>query len=192
MSEQYLYLFAYVFLLCSGLIILRVIVRREYSNHGRLTLIPAILQAAVFFAFGGFPALYLSDDWPVVNVSQCQQILGNILLLNGLGLLFYGMVFLGILRSIGQGEPELKQTGLYRITRNPQALACGFYVVGFTLLWPSWYAVGWSVLYVILIHAMILTEEEHLHRIHGTNYESYCQKVPRYFRWSIMEENASA
>ena len=182
MSEQSIYLFAYVLLLSSGFIILRIIVRRDYHKRGRLSLIPAILQAVLFFVYGGFPALYLTEDWPAVYVNQFQQLFGLFLLLGGLALLIYGIVFLGFLQSVGRGKPELEQAGLYRLTRNPQALACGCYVLGFTLLWPSWYALAWAVLYVILIHAMVLTEEEHLRRIHGPKYEAYCQQVPRYLR----------
>jgi protein-S-isoprenylcysteine O-methyltransferase Ste14 len=191
MSEQSLYLFAYVLLLGSGLIIFRINVRREYRKHGRLTIIPATLQAAFFFIYGGFPALYLAEDWPVVYVNQFQHLIGLFLIILGLALLLYGMFFLGFLRSLGQGQPELKQAGLYRFTRNPQALACGCFVLGFTLLWPSWYALGWALLYVILIHTMVLTEEEHLRRIHGPEYEVYSQQVPRYLRWRSASEHTS-
>jgi protein-S-isoprenylcysteine O-methyltransferase Ste14 len=182
MRQISLYLLAYLLLLCSGLIILRMIVRRAYRVHGRLTQLPATLQAVLFFVYGGFPSLYLKDDWPAVDVHPLQHGLGLLLIFGGSALLFYGMVHLGFLRSVGQGKPALEQSGLYRHTRNPQALACGGYILGFTLLWPSWYAVGWAVLYVILIHAMVLTEEEHLRRIHGLKYDSFCEKVPRYLR----------
>ena len=187
-----LYFITYLLLLSSGLLILRLIVRRDYRAHGRLTFIPATLQALLFFVYGGFPALYLPANWPAVNVNLFQHILGLFLLFGGLAILCYGMVLLGFLRSVGGDQPALEQTGLYRLTRNPQALACGCYVLGFALLWPSWYAVGWAVLYAILIHAMVLTEEEHLHHIHGPRYEAYCQQVPRYFRWGSTNENTSS
>jgi protein-S-isoprenylcysteine O-methyltransferase Ste14 len=180
MRQLSLFLLAYLLLLCSGLIILRIVVRRAYRVRDRLALLPATLQAALFFVYGGFPALYLKGDWPAVDVHPIQHVLGLFLIFGGLALLLFGMVHLGILRSIGQGKPALEQSGLYRFTRNPQALACGGYVLGFALLWPSWYAVGWAALYVILIHAMVLTEEEHLRRIHGLKYEAHCQEVRRY------------
>jgi protein-S-isoprenylcysteine O-methyltransferase Ste14 len=75
----------------------------------------------------------------------------------------------------------LAQSGIYRKSRNPQALACGLYVLGFTVLWPLWYALGWAILYAILIHIMIITEEEHLLRAHGEGYVKYGRDVPRYF-----------
>lgn len=187
MRELYLYLLFYFLLLSSGILILRYIVRRAYRNHGRLGPVPATLQAVLFTIYGGFPVLYLEKDWPAVHVNPTQRGLGLILLFGGLVTLFYGMVHLGLLRSVGAGKTGLVQAGLYRHTRNPQALACGAYVLGFTLLWPSWYAAGWALLFVILIHGMVLTEEEHLRRRHGTQYERYCQQVPRYFPWNLSK-----
>jgi protein-S-isoprenylcysteine O-methyltransferase Ste14 len=87
---------------------------------------------------------------------------------------------LGVLRSLGLGTVKLEQSGLYRLSRNPQVLACTLYVIGFVMLWPSWYSVGWLLLYMVMIHRMVLTEEEHLLRTHGKQYELYCERVPRY------------
>jgi protein-S-isoprenylcysteine O-methyltransferase Ste14 len=176
-----IYLLAYALLLIAGLIILRLVVRRDYSRHGRLSIVVAILQAALFFAYGGFPYLYLPTDWPAVHVNRVVHIIGLTAIIIGLGFLFYGMGKLGVRRSIGLGKKGLARTGIYRRSRNPQALACGLYVAGFTLLWPSWYALGWALLYLVLIHAMIVTEEEHLHHSNGQQYADYCRAVPRYF-----------
>ncbi len=180
MSGTVIYLISYALLLAAGLLILRFVVRGAYRQYGRLTRSAAALQALIFFAFGGFPSLYLSKDWPAVHVPTMQHWLGAILPLFGLVLLFQGMLRLGVLRSLGRGTLELQQTGLYRLTRNPQALSCGLYVLGFALLWPSGYAFGWLLLYIVLIHTMVLTEEEHLRRTYGEKYEAYCRQVPRY------------
>lgn len=192
MTELIVYLLAYCLLLGSGLLIQRFIVRREYRSRGLLTALPATLQALFFLVYGGFPTVYLPKDWPAVYVNPLFHALGLLLIFGGLGVLLYGMVTLGILRSTGQDQSTLIQTGLYRLTRNPQALACGSYVLGFTLLWPSWYAAGWAILYPILIHAMVLTEEEHLQHTFGGRYEAYCKRVPRYFRWSPDRNDAAA
>jgi len=180
MSQPAIYILAYALLLVGGLIILRVVVRRAYRERGRLTPVACTLQAVLFFIYGGFPVLYLHADWPAVQVNPVQQALGLFLLYGGLVMMFYGMIILGVLRSLGLGQTGLNQYGLYRFTRNPQALACGAYVVGFALLWPSWYALGWAILYAILIHAMVVTEEEHLRRLHGHSYDYYRRKAPRY------------
>jgi len=181
MGKPAIFVFAYATLLVAGVFILRFVVRRGYRDRGRLTPLPGVLQALVFFCYGGFPALYLTTDWPAVHVNPVQHMLGLCLLYGGLGMLLYGIYQLGLLRSFGMGEPGLTRSGLYRSTRNPQALACASYILGFTLLWPSWQAVFWAALYAILIRAMVVTEEEHLQRIHGHSFDAYCREVPRYF-----------
>ena len=72
------------------------------------------------------------------------------------------------------------QSGPYRITRNPQIVGGSLLVIGTTLLWPSWYALGWIALYGVVAHLMVITEEENLHRVFGEEYAQYCERVPRY------------
>jgi protein-S-isoprenylcysteine O-methyltransferase Ste14 len=192
-SELTTYLLAYALLLTYGLIILRVVVRREYQRRGNLSVLTATLQGLLFFLYGGFPYFYLEGDWPAVDVNLVVHVIGLTLLFGGLAILFYGMFRLGILRSLGRGGKALEISGIYRWTRNPQALACGLYVIGFAVLWPSWYALGWAALYFILIHTMILTEEEHLLHIHDQEYEDYFREVPRYLgHWFEGEQGISS
>jgi len=186
-SDLSRYVLAYALLLAGGLFVLRVLVRRDYRKRGRLSLATSFLQALVFFAYGGFPCLYLPRDWPAIHVSPVVHAAGLALIATGLGVLFYGMVRLGVLRSVGRGDGSLEESGLYAISRNPQALACMLYVAGFVLLWPSWYAAGWAVLFFVLVHAMIRTEEEHLLKTYGREYEDYSRRAPRYL-WRRAEK----
>jgi protein-S-isoprenylcysteine O-methyltransferase Ste14 len=181
LSKKSLYMIFYVLLLTSGFIILRFLVPRDYLKRGKLSPLIAFLQALLFFAYGGFPYLYLEKDWPAVSVHGVVQLTGALFIFVGLSFLMYGMIRLGVNKSIGRGAQKLEQSGIYSVSRNPQAIACGLYVLGFLMLWPSWYAVGWGFLYFVLIHMMVLAEEEHLQRIHGQRYQAYCEQVPRYF-----------
>ena len=84
---------------------------------------------------------------------------------------------------------------LYRIGRGPSAPdrtvaidILGILIVGFCGLMglvtgKDFYlnvALAWALLYPILIHTMIITEEEHLLNTHGETYAEFCRKVPRY------------
>jgi protein-S-isoprenylcysteine O-methyltransferase Ste14 len=60
-------------------------------------------------------------------------------------------------------------------------------VIGAVVLWPSCYALGWVVLYGIVAHMMVLTEEDHLRDVFGEEYERYCGRVPRYL--GILQES---
>lgn len=191
MSKHTLNLGAYILLLCSGVFVLRVLIPRDYSKRGSLSPLIAFLQALVFFIYGGFPYLYLGNDWPVVSVPLFLRVIGSCLIFAGLGFLGYGVIRLGIVRSLGMNSFRLEQSGLYRFSRNPQAIACGLYVIGFFILWPSWYAAGWVFLYFVFIHIMVLAEEEFLQKQYGLEYTQYCKEVPRYLgRSSILRNTA--
>ena len=144
MNKNLLFFISYVFLLSFGWLILRYFVPRDYLKYGKLSPFVTFLQALLFFVYGGFPSLYLYNDWPAVSVSPLVHFAGLLLIFTGLTFLLYGMFRLGIVRSMGRGTTQLEQSGIYNVSRNPQAIACGLYVIGFFLLWPSWYAVGWA------------------------------------------------
>lgn len=167
-------------LLAVAIMLFRSPVREDYRAMGRLSPFTAFLQALLFFIYGGFPYLYVPDDWPAVHVGLGIRILGLAGIILGLSLLFVGLIQLGLRRSLGRGMGALNQSGLYAISRNPQAVACGIYVIGFAILWPSLYSLAWAVLYVPIIHMMVLTEEEHLRKAHGKKYGRYLESVPRY------------
>jgi protein-S-isoprenylcysteine O-methyltransferase Ste14 len=187
MSHLLVYMLVYVLLLSCGILILRLLVRNEYLRQGRLSVVTSLLQAMIFFIYGGFPYLYVSDNWPAVHVNPLVHFIGGTFIIAGLASLLCAMIRLGVPQSLGRDMKELQQTGPYRRTRNPQALACGLYVIGFAMLWPSWYAAGWTILYFVLVHTMIVTEEEHLLHTHGEQYLGYFQEVPRYFALSSIQ-----
>lgn len=162
--------------------------RRDYLQRGYLSIGSATLQALIFFLFGGFPSIYLSDDWPVSHVIRVLRISGVTSITIGLAIILIGMFRLGILRSLGMQTGVLKKTSYYRVTRNPQVLGCVLYVIGFIVLWPTWYALGWGVSLLVVLHLMVLTEEEHLRNTYGQDYEGYCRNVPRYLGYPKATE----
>jgi len=174
------YLISISLLIAISAAILRIPVRRDYLNKGRLTIGTAILQTSIFFAFGGLPIIYLPGDWPTTNVHLIFRAIGLFSLTIGVIVIFVGMFRLGILRSFGLQSGTLKAGDFYRLTRNPQVLGCFLYVIGFIHLWPSWYALGWGVSLVLIIHLMVLTEEEYLRKTYDQLYIQYCKRVPRY------------
>jgi hypothetical protein len=96
------YLAAYAALLAAGWLVLRLLVRRDYLERGGLSWPVAFLQALLFFVYGGFPMIYLADDWPAVHVHPLVHLLGVTLIGVGLGLLLFGMIELGVRRSLGR------------------------------------------------------------------------------------------
>lgn len=184
MSILALYLLSLFLLFAASMIVLRVLVRRDYARTGNLSISSAVLQVLIFLAFGGYPSIYLPPDWPAAPVNLPLQIIGSISLIFGLMILSIGTHQLGFRRSLGLQTGMLISNQCYQVTRNPQVLGCILYVIGFTLLWPSWFALGWGLSLIVILHVMVLTEEEHLLNTHHQDYVQYCKRVPRYLRFS--------
>jgi len=173
-------------LLSSGAFeIFRRIVRRGYKQMGRLTSFPSFLQFLIWGVFFAFPCIYNPSNWAWSQsyTSQVIPITGGI----GWACVWIGLVgmlgtiaWLGLPQSFGQNGKKLVSSGPYRVTRNPQVMGGALLIIGYVVLWPSWYALGWLVLFAFLSHMMILTEEEHLRRVYSEDYEEYCKQVPRY------------
>lgn len=163
-------------------IVFRVAVRRDYKRSGRLTWLSTLLEYAAILAWVIFGSLNIPRGWPAVQVGPVQEIVGWVLFIGGWPVTLTGFFRLGVRRSHGLQVAGLRQTGLYRLTRNPQVVAFLAAMIGYLLLWPTWRNVGVLILIIVLCHVMILTEEEHLRDVFGEEYEGYCGRVPRYIR----------
>jgi protein-S-isoprenylcysteine O-methyltransferase Ste14 len=181
-----IYLTSAFFLFLAAIFVFRVQVRRDYLQRGKLTPISIFMETLIFFLLGGFPYVYGIQGWPEAKVGLILEIIGWTLLVVGLLVIAIGMVQLGSRSIFGQGSQNLKQNGVYSFSRNPQILGCWLYVIGFAVLWPSWYTLGWACLFAMVAHMMVLTEEEYLERIFGEEYLEYCVRVPRYLKLSRL------
>ena len=180
MSVLAVYSLSLSLLITISILILRVIVRRDYLLRGHLSIVSAALQALVFFGYGGFPSIYLPSDWPVSYINLPSRVLGLTSLSIGLVIMLVGIFRLGIRRSFGLQTGVLKESSYYQVSRNPQVFGCVLYVIGFVILWPSWFAVGWGLSLILILHVMVLTEEEHLRNSFGQDYDQYRRRMPRY------------
>ncbi len=172
-----------IFLLTLAHIIFRGIVRRDYRKNGKLGWFASFLEFVIFAAHINSAYLFLPSDWPTIPKipdNRFQAILGLCFFGIGLLLVLFSMSYLGFKKAFGQKVNGLKQTGLYSMTRNPQIIFYSILIAGLAIIWLSWYSFVWVILYFIIAHWMIITEEEHLRNVFGKPYEQYCQQVPRY------------
>jgi protein-S-isoprenylcysteine O-methyltransferase Ste14 len=174
-------------LLISAYLVFRVIVRRDYQTRGTLRWISSAYQLLVFFAFFCFPYSFNPPEWGEFwRISTAESPVlyttGLILIILGIVFAFGTMAWFGIGQAFGVLNTGLRKTGPYRISRNPQIVGGSLLVIGPVLQWPSLSMVGWMGMFALIMHWMVLTEEEHLKKVFGEEYESYCQEVPRYFR----------
>lgn len=189
--EIVVYSIAACLLLAAACVVFRVFVRRDYQRKGRLTPLSSFLELLVWGLFMGFPYLYNPPGWAAFWTSELSvatpfRIAGMICIAMGLVSAFGTMVWFGLRRAFGLKVNKLIQSGPYRLSRNPQLVAGSLMVIGTILLWPSWYALGWAVLYGGVAHVMVTTEEEHLRNVFEEEYEKYCERVPRYLEFRPM------
>jgi protein-S-isoprenylcysteine O-methyltransferase Ste14 len=188
MMQLFLYLISAFLLLVGALVVFRICVRRDYRRKGRLTPFSSFLELLIWGLYMSFPYIYNPANWPWTHHPHLSPVLrgmGWIIIALGAAIAFPAMAWLGLSRSLDHKVNLLKRTGFYRLTRNPQIVGGALLVVGSAALWPSWYALGWLILYAAVAHMMVLTEEEHLRDAYGDEYARYCERVPRYlgFPW---------
>lgn len=180
-----IYLAAYILLIIAALIVFRIFVRRDYLRRGRLTALSSFLELLVWGGYMSFPYLYNPPEWilflsPNPPAHGAFRYLGIACILVGLVSAFGVMFWFGPHRAFGLEVNRLINTGAYRYSRNPQIVCGTLLVIGTSILWPSWYALGWVFLYGIVSHLMVMVEEEHLQDVYGQEYISYKERVPRY------------
>jgi protein-S-isoprenylcysteine O-methyltransferase Ste14 len=189
------YLISALLLLAAAFVVFRVIVLRDYLRRGRLTPFSTLLQLVIWGLYFTFPLLF-NPDWPAFlprhpQFSPALSVVGLISIAVGFAAVVAAIAGLGVHRSLGWQVNMLKQSGAYRVTRNPQIVGATPLVIGYAVLRPSWWALGWVFLYAAIAHLMVLTEEEHLRQVHGEEYARYCEEVPRYLcsRIACREES---
>ena len=172
-------------LLISAYTVFRLIVRRDYLTGGHLGWLSSSLQLVIFAGIFSFPYIFNPPEWVLpwtLEGPTCLflQISGLAIIILGFIIAFGTMAWFGLGRAFGLEQKGLIHTGPYRITRNPQILGGYLMVIGVTVQWPSWYSLGWIILYGIICHFMVITEEEHLSGRFGEEYVRYCDHTPRY------------
>jgi protein-S-isoprenylcysteine O-methyltransferase Ste14 len=80
--------------------------------------------------------------------------------------------------------PLAKDTMLYYPSLIVMTL--GFISFVFAISYPSFYIIGWIIVFGIIANLMVITEEEYLFKIYGEEYESYSNNVPRYLNFNLF------
>ena len=178
-------LFLAILLLLFAYIVFRQIVRRDYLERGKLSVFASTLQLLVFCGFFFFPYLFNPPEWVYfwrLSIAERHygQEIGFVIICLGFLVAFGTMAWFGIGKAFGLNVDGLTSWGPYQVSRNPQILGGYLLVIGTAIQRLSLYSLGWIVLYAIISHWMVITEEEHLSRVYGKEYEKYCSKVPRY------------
>jgi protein-S-isoprenylcysteine O-methyltransferase Ste14 len=155
-------------------------VGKEYERHQKLSPLSTILETAVFFMHGISSYAFLDSKFSSIKVDDLTFVISVVLILLGLIGTILSMSRLGFAVTLGRDPNTLRRSGLYRYTRNPQIVSYFLVVAGYSVLWPSLSGVLWVMLYMLIAHIMVLTEEQHLLNFYGDVYMDYCRRTPRY------------
>jgi len=158
-------------------------IRKVYLKNNKLPLLIGFSQLFVFLIHGIelYLPYYMFEPWSLKSVDKVHSIIGLTAGLISLIIVFGGFINLGIFfKTMGTESGKLRTKGLYGITRNPQAIGHGLFLISCALIWPSWYIIPAIISFGIIIHRMVLTEEIHLQNIFGEEYKEYFQHTPRY------------
>lgn len=142
----------------------------------------------VYFAFFILASLAISlFDQPLgkveLNYGMLPRITGFVLLI--LNIVISGASLVNLKESWRVGvlegqETELISSGIYRFTRNPYFVSYFLMFAAYTVILQNLLLLVLSVLGCVLVHKMVIKEEEYLYSVHGDNYLQYKNKVPRY------------
>ena len=78
----------------------------------------------------------------------------------------------------------IRQSGIYRCSRNPMVIGYFLIFIGMSLLIGSWFHLVLTIIYQVAVHWLILSEERWCLARYGETYKDYQDKTPRYFKMS--------
>lgn len=174
---------AALLLLGGGFAVFSHIVRSDYLKKGKLSPASATLEFLFFAIHANSMYLFIPIEWPKLPPLSANALLyycSLLLIIIGLAIVFGAWIQLGYGGTMGFRTVNLKISGLYKLSRNPQLIGYALFLIGFAVSYPSVYAVVWLIIFGMVAHRMVITEEEHLLRLYGEKYEDYCKNVPRY------------
>jgi protein-S-isoprenylcysteine O-methyltransferase Ste14 len=110
---------------------------------------------------------------------RMQIAIGVPLWVGGIGFSLWSIVILGPSSTYGNEGPLILR-GPYRISRNPQYLALIVALIGWSFVTSSWATILAVLVWIVPLVLIPFAEEPWLLRRHGSQYEEYLQKVPRF------------
>ena len=151
--------------------------RSDYRHHGHTTVLGFWAVCLAFL----MPHLVLNYSFPMVWVPRTpfEQMAFGIMALGLLGCLWPLRHFSANMWT-GRRQPPLVTSGPYRYSRNPQYVTYFLLLFGYAIMGRTLLAGIALVEYWIVVHLIVLIEEEHLERRFGDAYRDYKQRTPRY------------
>lgn len=127
----------------------------------------------------GIVVVGILDRGSFVFPRWMQIAIGVPLLLGGIGFSLWSIIILGLSSTYGN-EGRLILRGPYRISRNPQYLGFMAALIGWSIVTSSWATILAALVWIVPLVLIPFAEEPWLLQRHGSEYEEYFLKVPRF------------
>jgi protein-S-isoprenylcysteine O-methyltransferase Ste14 len=118
------------------------------------------------FIYSVFLPLKLGSAWLYVGIA-----------IYALGLVMFILAIVNI-ATTPHGQPFTK--GLYRYSRHPMTFWANLMHIGISISTASWVFVLFSIVYAILWHVIVITEERGCLEKYGDAYREYLKSTPRW------------
>lgn len=117
-----------------------------------------------------------------VHAGPMTRLVAWILLFSGVLLIIVSSMYLGSSVRIGlpDTKTELKQSGIYRISRNPMYLGMNLVTFASMIYTLNWLVIILGTYSIVVYHFIILGEEKFLAERFGDEYSVFKNKVRRY------------
>jgi protein-S-isoprenylcysteine O-methyltransferase Ste14 len=124
----------------------------------------------------------LNVNFLTVHSGSLSKLAALVILVPGIFLLIISSINLG--RAVRIGLPdtrtELRQSGIYKISRNPMYLGLHLVTLSSMIYTLNWIVIILGIYSIIIYHYIILGEEEFLAKRFGEQYSDFKRKVSRY------------
>lgn len=122
-------------------------------------------------------------DFLPVHSGPSAKFIASIILFSGVFLIVVSSVYLGSSVRIGlpDTKTELKQSGIYRISRNPMYLGMNLVTLASMIYTSTLIVIIPGAYSIVVYHLIILGEEKFLSERFGEQYSTFKRKVRRYF-----------
>jgi protein-S-isoprenylcysteine O-methyltransferase Ste14 len=117
--------------------------------------------------------------------------LGTTWLYSGLLIFTFGMVFtiVAVLNFATSPKGKVITKGLYGVSRNPVYLGMLLMQIGLGLAGSSWLYLLLTVVLMILLNAILSSEERYCLYRYGDDYREYMRRTPRWIGTSRLKKN---
>lgn len=123
-------------------------------------------------------------DWGSLSLPRWMQPA-----VGGIAFALWSIVVRGPSSTYGNEGP-LILCGPYLILRNPQYLGVMVALIGWSIVTSSWVTIVAALVWIVPVLLVPFAEEPWLLQRHGSDYEEYLRKVPRFV--SLKKRNKTA